>query len=92
MRVYTLECEVITSQSVEEAFAIFEDPYNLAKITPPALGFQVISKEKVEMRRGAEIEYRIKWLGLTMHWKTLITQYEPPFMFEDELEKGPYAR
>jgi hypothetical protein len=76
---------------VEDTFAVFENPYNLARITPPSLGFQVVSKDKVEMRRFAEIEYRIKWLGLPMHWKTLITEYEPPFMFEDEQAEGPYA-
>jgi ligand-binding SRPBCC domain-containing protein len=91
MRIYTLECEMITPQPIEETFAVFENPYNLAKITPPELGFQVISKEKVEMKRNAEIEYRIKWLGLPLHWKTLITQYEPPFLFEDEQAEGPYT-
>ncbi len=91
MHVYTLDCEMITPKSIEYAFAVFENPYNLAKITPPELGFQVTSKERVEMRRFAEIEYRIKWLGLPMHWKTLITEYDPPFMFEDEQAEGPYA-
>jgi ligand-binding SRPBCC domain-containing protein len=91
MQIYTLECEMITPQSIEDTFAIFENPYNLAKITPPELGFQIISKQKVEMRCNAEIEYRIKWLGFAMYWKTLITRYEPPFMFEDEQAKGPYT-
>jgi len=91
MHVYTLDCEMTTAKSIEYTFALFENPYNLAKITPPELGFQVVSEERVEMRRFAEIEYRIKWLGLPMHWKTIITEYEPPFMFEDEQAKGPYS-
>jgi len=91
MLVYTLECEMIAAKSVEYTFGLFENPYNLAKMTPPELGFQVTSTETVEMRRFAEIEYRIKWLGLPMHWKTLITEYEPPFLFEDEQAKGPFA-
>jgi hypothetical protein len=40
------------------------------------------------MRKGSEIEYRIRWLGLPLHWKTLISQYEPPFLFVDEQTEG----
>ena len=38
-----------------------------------------------------EIDYRFRWLGLPMTWKTLITRYEPPFLFVDEALKSPYA-
>ena len=91
MRVYTLQCELLTDSSLERTFALFEDPYNLAKITPASLGFQVTSKGRVAMRKGAEIEYTIRWLGLPVHWKTLISEYEPPFLFVDEQAKGPYT-
>ena len=75
---------------IEQAFAIFENPYNLAKLTPSWLNFKVVSKD-VEMRAGAEIEYVIRWLGLPIHWKTLITSYDPPAGFVDEQAKGPYT-
>jgi hypothetical protein len=82
---------MIAYQSFDSVFKVFEDPYNLAKITPGSLSFEVTSKERVVMRKGAEIEYTIKWLGLPMHWKTLIVEYEPPFLFVDEQVKGPYS-
>lgn len=91
MHVYTLRCELLTDSSLAKAFSIFEDPYNLAKITPASLNFQVTSKNRVEMCKGAEIEYTIRWLGLPMHWKTLIREYEPPFLFVDEQAQGPYS-
>ncbi len=91
MRVYTLQCELLTDASLERTFFIFEDPYNLAKITPASLNFRVTSKERVQMRKGAEIEYTIRWLGLPIHWKTLILEYEPPFLFVDKQVKGPYS-
>ena len=91
MHVYTLQCELLTDSSLERTFSLFEDPYNLAKITPSSLDFQVTSKEHIQMRQGAEIEYTIRWLGLPMHWKTLIREYEPPFLFVDEQAKGPYS-
>ena len=76
---------------MQDTFAVFEDPYNLAKITPSSLKFQVTSPDRIKMRKGAEIEYTISWLGLPMHWKTLILEYEPPFFFVDEQAKGPYS-
>jgi ligand-binding SRPBCC domain-containing protein len=90
MHTYTLHCEMVSPQPIETTFAVFEDPYNLSKITPPWLRFQVTSKGQVRMREGAEIEYRIKWLGISMGWKTIIREYCPPNLFVDEQAKGPY--
>ena len=42
------------------------------------------------MRKGAEIDYIIKWLGIPIHWKTIIEDYQPPVLFIDRQEKGPY--
>lgn len=91
MHVYKLECEMLIETSLQETFAFFQDPYNLKKITPPWMRFEVISKDRVEMKKGADIEYRIRWMGLPMYWKTVISEYEPPFLFVDEQAKGPYA-
>lgn len=75
---------------VEEAFEFFDRPENLAKITPPRLGFTIHSSPSVVMAPGARIQYTIRWLGLPLRWTTLITAYEPPVRFIDEQEKGPY--
>jgi ligand-binding SRPBCC domain-containing protein len=87
---YVLQCEMISGQPIEETFAIFEDPYNLAKITPPSLNFRVTSSTRVQMQRGAEINYTIRWLSIPLRWKTRITAYNPPRDFVDEQERGPY--
>jgi ligand-binding SRPBCC domain-containing protein len=91
VHIYKLHCEMVVQRSLAEVFCVFENPYNLAKITPPWLSFRVNSKEKVEMKKGAEIDYRIKWLVFPFRWKTIITEYRPPFLFVDEQAKGPYA-
>jgi len=90
MQTYHLRCELITSCSLLETFEVFKDPANLAKITPNWLNFQVLTKN-VDMRKGAEIEYNIRWLGLPMHWRTLISAYDPPHDFVDEQAEGPYS-
>ena len=90
MKLHTLECEMSAPVSVREAFEIFEDPHNLAKIMPPWLNFRISSEGKVAMRRGAEITYGIRWARIPLSWKTVITEYEPPFFFVDEQASGPY--
>jgi ligand-binding SRPBCC domain-containing protein len=43
------------------------------------------------MRLNAEIEYSIRWLGMPMGWKTVISEYHAPFAFVDTQEEGPYV-
>jgi ligand-binding SRPBCC domain-containing protein len=74
---------------LEVVFKFFEDPHNLARITPPNLSFKVTTRD-VEMREGALIDYEIRWLRLPMRWRTRITLYQPPQSFQDEQLRGPY--
>lgn len=87
---YILQCELTTPASIQDTFAVFENPYNLAKITPPALSFRILTKD-LKMREGAEIDYAFRSFGLPMKWKTEITAYEPPFYFIDEARRSPYT-
>ncbi|MFN0101214.1 MAG: SRPBCC family protein [Bryobacteraceae bacterium] len=82
---------MIVPKPIEDVFAMFEDPYNLATITPPWLNFLVTSKRKVQMAPGAEIEYGFRWLGIPMYWRTRITSYSPPTQFVDEAIRSPYV-
>ncbi len=91
MHVYTLRCEMLAPLAIADVFQVFEDPYNLIHITPPWLNFRVTSKEHVTMRKGAEIDYVFRWAGIPVKWTTLITEYEPPFLFVDQQAKGPYV-
>jgi ligand-binding SRPBCC domain-containing protein len=88
---HVLTCHMRAPVSIETAFAVFESPYNLARITPAWLGFRITTPGRVIIREGAEIEYRIGWLGLPLGWKTLFTAYDPPRLFEDEQARGPYS-
>jgi ligand-binding SRPBCC domain-containing protein len=76
---------------LEEVFRFFEDPRNLGRITPPWLNFRIVDPGSVQMRAGAEIDYVIRWQGLSMKWKTVIREYNPPLKFTDEQARGPYA-
>lgn len=80
------------ARPIDEVFAFFSRPENLARITPPSMGFDRLSND-TEMRTGLEIDYRIRpLLGIPMRWRTRIDAYEPPFSFSDVQLRGPYRR
>jgi len=91
MRIYTLRQSIRVPVPQHRAFAFFADPGNLSRITPPWLNFRMATEEPVRMGKGARIDYQIRWLGLRLTWKTLITEYEPPRFFVDQQIAGPYA-
>jgi ligand-binding SRPBCC domain-containing protein len=72
-------------------FPFFSAAENLARITPPELGFIVHTAPPVEMRRGALIDYTVRLWGIPLAWKTEITRWDPPYEFEDTQLRGPYA-
>ncbi len=79
--------------SLEEAWDFFSKPANLKEITPPHLGFQIISKYHGEtMYAGQVIEYTVKpILGIPMYWMTEITHVSDKKYFVDEQRFGPYS-
>ena len=74
----------------EEIFAFFARPENLARLTPPSLGFRILTPS-IDMRSGALMDYTIRLLGLPVRWTTLIESYDPPRGFTDVQLRGPYS-
>ncbi len=89
MKTHVLEREMVAPASLQDTFAVFENPYNLALITPPWLNFRILTPN-LTMREGLLIDYTIRWLGFPMRWRTLISRYDPPHAFVDEQIAGPY--
>lgn len=90
MRIFTFRCELRLERSRGEIFPFFSDPLNLERITPPWLKFRVVSDLPIQMRKGTEIEYRLKIRGIPARWRSRITVWEPPYRFVDEQLRGPY--
>lgn len=79
--------------SLEEAWDFFSSPNNLAKITPPDMGFIITSDKKdgEKMYAGQIITYIIKpMLGIPVKWMTEITHVKEGEYFIDEQRFGPY--
>lgn len=75
-----------------EVFAFFAAPENLATITPPWLGFTLLTPPPIRFEAGTAIDYRIRWLGVPLSWRSMIREYDPPYRFVDVQLWGPYAR
>lgn len=90
MQTFLLERSQVVPESREDVFAFFEDAANLERLTPPFLGFRIVTPPPIVMREGTLIDYRIRLFGVPLGWRTRIDAYEPPFHFVDTQLKGPY--
>jgi ligand-binding SRPBCC domain-containing protein len=91
MHTYTLQRSQDVPRPPAEVFRFFQEPRNLARITPPGLGFRILTPSPIVMRNGVELSYRIRVMGMPLRWKSRICGYEPPQRFVDEQILGPYA-
>jgi hypothetical protein len=80
----------IVPADLDDVFAFFKDPRNLAEITPLWLNFQVQWASDAAVREGTCVRYRIRWLGFPMRWESRIDRYVENVCFADEMVVGPY--
>ena len=92
MKIHTFQCELWLALPPERIFPFFADAANLDAITPPWLNFQIVTARPIEMRAGALIDYKLRVRGLPLRWRTLIKEWQPPFRFVDEQQRGPYRQ
>lgn len=71
-------------------FAFFSNPQNLEELTPDWLHFEILTPMPVEMAAGTCIDYRLRWYGIRLRWRSEIAAWEPPGRFVDRQIRGPY--
>ncbi len=94
MQTYLLEREQFLPVSRATAWQFFSSPRNLATITPPDLGFQILPPFNDEpMFTGQLISYKVRpLLGIPVKWTTEIGDVSEPAYFTDKQLKGPYTK
>ncbi|MDO8210690.1 SRPBCC family protein [Conexibacter sp. CPCC 206217] len=91
MTVHVLTRSQTLAGTPDTVFPFFAQARNLEAITPPFLGFRVMTPAPIEMAPGTLIAYRLKLHGVPLRWLTRIEEWEPGVRFVDAQLRGPYA-
>lgn len=85
-RIQQLSCDVDT------AWQFFSSPHNLARITPPAMDFHLLSELNSDgIYEGMLIDYRIRPIfKIACRWRTIIKDIVYGQCFTDMQLRGPY--
>jgi len=87
---HVIKRTIVLSAPIADVFSFFQDPRNLAGITPRWMGFDITHVDEGGMRDGFKIVHRIKWMDVSLRWVTRIKDYDPPHGFLDVQTSGPY--
>lgn len=91
MAIHRLQTAQHLAIPLDEAWAFFSDPRNLAVITPPDMEFALTRTPPEVVYPGLILTYQLRPLfGIPATWVTEITHVEELRRFVDEQRIGPY--
>jgi len=90
--IHTFHTSMSLPLARDEVFAFFAEATNLQRITPPELGFEMMTPPPIHLREGTCIDYRLHLFGVPFAWQSEIQRWNPPEEFVDVQLRGPYKR
>lgn len=88
---YRIERKQQLPISLDEIWKFFAYPSNLKKITPPDLGFNIVSGGEGLMYKGMIVTYDVNSIfRMPFTWVSEVTEMEEKKMFVDFQRSGPY--
>ena len=91
MGYYQIHRQQILNSDIETIWDFASDTENLKKITPPEVGFEILSKSSMAMEEGMIIIYKISpILNIPTSWITEISHVVKHKCFVDTQLYGPY--
>ena len=87
---HTLTTSMRLPRARDQVFAFFAEASNLQRITPPELGFEMVTPQPIHLSAGTCIEYRLHLFGIPFSWQSEIQRWNPPEEFVDGQRRGPY--
>src|SRR5215471_10487684 len=70
---HTLTTSMRLPRARDQVFAFFAEASNLQRITPPELGFAMVTPQPIHLNEGACIEYRLHLFGIPFSWQSEIS-------------------
>jgi ligand-binding SRPBCC domain-containing protein len=80
------------SAPIEEVFAFFDDPANLARLMPPPVQIRLVRVDPAPPRPGSIFEFRYGLGAIQRSWTIRLVDRVPGERFVDETISGPVAR
>ena len=90
MRTFLFETSLWLPDPPHRVFLFFADAANLETITPSWLRFEVATPLPVAMASGTQIDYRLRYRGVPMKWRSEIVKWDPSSWFTNSQAAGPY--
>ena len=92
MRIRELQFSAEVRAPRDRVFAFFAEPSNLMRLTPPWIRVRWAGTPPAGMREGQRLAYWVILRGLPFPWRGHIRAWDPPRMFADVQDLGPYRR
>ncbi len=73
-------------------YQFFADPNNLVRLSPPAVGLQIMHGAQSPIAPGQTLHIRVRPFGWAMDFTSQITQVEIGSLFEDQAHGGLFKR
>lgn len=74
----------------EVVFRFHESPTALEELIPPWEAMKVVQSAG-SLRPGSQVVLQGSVLGIPVKWRAVHTEYDPPHLFADRQESGPFA-
>lgn len=85
-----LERSQIIPAGIDEVWAFFSNPHNLARITPDSMSFSIVDAPERDLKLHDVIHYRLRVAGIPIRWVSEITEWNEGVSFVDLQIRGPY--
>ena len=88
---YQLTDSFVVRSDLQKTWEFFSKAENLPRITPTWMKFEVVTPQPIQIQQDSVLDYRIRWMGIPIGWKTRIIDWSPPRQFIDLQLRGPYS-
>ena len=74
----------------DRLWAFVSSLHHMNHVVPSFIRFEVTTPDPKPLAPGVTYDYKLRLRGLTVRWRTLITEVDKPRYFADTQARGPY--
>src|SRR2546425_2022994 len=89
---YIIERRLWLPRPRPDVFAFFVDPRNLGAVQPSWAQPIWLAEPPARLEAGALLDFAVRTVGVSVRWRVMVREFDPPFRFVDVQLWGPFAR